>query len=296
MDGIDYNELFGIDADASGANEETAAESPADSMEGANDQTIAESDGGYTEESKAGGQSAEDNARYAAARRQAQAERDAAIAAKDAEIAKLRADMEQRERDIYTSAGMVNPYTKEPIRTRADFDAYKARYDKEQIDKMQRASGMDEKAFGAMVDNLPQMREAKAQQAEAQRIIESNRMREAELAARQGIEKIQQYDPSIRSIEDLTKMDGYDRFYGYVKQGLNFEDAYLLTHREAVTQKSDAAARQAAYNSQSKAHMQSTATRGRAAAEIPAKVLEQYRALNPDASMDEIRAHWNRHK
>ncbi|MBO7377124.1 MAG: hypothetical protein J6V01_08510, partial [Clostridia bacterium] len=94
-----------------GAEEQETAE-PAEEEEndiGAEEQEVAEP---AEEEAE---QSAEENARYAAARRKAEAERDAAIA-------EAQAEMENR----IVSMGIVNPYTGEPVEDMEGFERYTA--------------------------------------------------------------------------------------------------------------------------------------------------------------------------
>ena len=288
MDTNDIYEAFGIDPEnPEGVNEQNSAESAIDSeATGANEQDAAEPAGSEVESSGTQ-QSPEDNARFAAARRQAEAERDAAIA-------QARRDADAEIESIFKAAGMVNPYTKAPIRSRAEFDEYRKRFDEEQTHRIQSASGLDDQKFAEAVEKLPQVKAAREAEAAAQQVLRSAQQREAQLAAEQGIRDIQKLDPTIKSVDDLTKMPEYPQFYEYVRKGLSFEDAYTLTHRETVQSNTAAAARQAAYNAQSKSHLTQTAQRGTAGTEIPADVLAIYRQMNPGASLKDIQAHWAR--
>lgn len=283
MDGIDLNEVFGIESE----NEQEAADLAMETEEsaGANEQEtadtaeeIAESEDGESSGAEKAPQSAEMNSAFAAMRRRAE----------DEARQKMQAEMDE----VFKSSGMRNPYTKAPITTKAEFDAYKKQYDEEQVKKVKTASGMTEENFNEFVEKLPQVRQARETQAQAQAVLQQAQMQEAKLAADAGIKAIQQYDPTVKTVADLAKMPEYPQFYQYVQKGLNFEDAYLLTHRTQIQQNSAAAARQAALNAQSKSHMIPTATRGAGAPEVPADIYEQYRLLNPKATRAEIQAHW----
>lgn len=285
MDEIDYSEVFGLESE----NTQEAAE-PAESevSAGANEQEIADPAEEMTEsedaESSDGAeekapQSQEMNSVYAAMRRRAEEEAQR----------KAQAEVD----GIFKAAGMRNPYTQKPITNRTEFEEYKKRFDEEQFQKVKSASGMTEEKFNEFVEKLPQVQKARQSEAQAQEVIRQAQMQEAKLAAESGIRAIQQYNPSIKTVQDLAKMPEYAEFYTYVQKGLDFEEAYLLTHRTQITQNNAAAARQAALNAQSKSHMiPTTARSGAGLPEVPADVYEQYRLLNPKATKAEIQRHW----
>ena len=107
------------------------------------------------------------------------------------------------------------------------------------------------------------------------------------------MKEIRSLDPTIRSMEDLAKMPTYPKFYELVKKGNTLTDAFKLANYDALTKGAAAGARQAALNAaQGKQHMGQTMTRGAGAVSVPAEVMEQYRAFNPDATEAEIRAHY----
>ena len=88
-------------------------------------------------------------------------------------------------------------------------------------------------------------------------------------------------------------MPTYAKFYELVKKGNTLTDAFKLANYDALTKGAAAGARQAALNAaQGKQHMGQTQTRGAGAVSVPAEVMEQYRAFNPDATEAEIRAHY----
>lgn len=285
MDGIDYNEVFGIESENA---QEVAEPAETEDLAGANEQEVADPVDEMTEsegaESSDGAvekapQSQEMNAAYAAMRRRAEEEAQR----------KAQAEVD----GIFKAAGMRNPYTQRPITNKAEFEEYKKRYDEEQLQKVKSASGMTEEKFNEFVEKLPQVQNARRSEAQAQEVIRQAQAQEAKLAAENGIRAIQQYDPSIKTVQDLAKMPEYAKFYAYVQKGLDFEEAYLLTNRSQIAQNNAAAARQAALNAQSKSHMMPTVARGGASLpEVPADVYEQYRLLNPKATKAEIQRHW----
>lgn len=307
MSEIDYGALFGIDA--SGAEVQEAADPAADTnAQGVNEQEAAdpaeqtgneaiadgtaagENDSSKTAEGEGEKQDAEKNAQYAAARRKAEAERDAAIekARKDAQ-----AEAARIINEAFASSGLINPYTKQPITTKEEYDAYKLRYDDEKKKAMMRKSGMTDADFDAFVQNLPEVREAREAKEQAEQAQKEAREAAAKVKVDEQLKAISALDPSIRTLEDLAKMPTYPKFYELVKKGNDLTDAFKLANYDALTKGAAAGARQAALNAaQGKQHMGQTQTRGAGAVSVPAEVMEQYRAFNPDATEAEIRAHY----
>lgn len=305
MGEIDYGALFGIDA--TGAEEQDVADPAADTTaQGENEQDVAApaeqntentpadgaAEGGNdsSEEEGEAGQNAEQNAKFAAARRKAEAERDAAV-----EKAKAEAQAEAARviNEAFKNSGLVNPYTKQPITTKEEYDAYRQRYEAERKKAMMRKSGMSDADFDAFVQNLPEVREAREAKEQAEQAKREAQQAAARVKVDEQLKEIGALDPSIRSMEDLAKMPTYPKFYELVKKGNTLTDAFKLANYDALTKGAAAGARQAALNAaQGKQHMGQTQTRGAGAVSVPAEVMEQYRAFNPDATEAEIRAHY----
>ena len=305
MGEIDYGALFGIDA--TGAEEQDVADPAADTTaQGENEQDVAApaeqntentpadgaAEGGNdsSEEEGEAGQNAEQNAKFAAARRKAEAERDAAV-----EKAKAEAQAEAARviNEAFKNSGLVNPYTKQPITSKEEYDAYRQRYEAERKKAMMRKSGMSDADFDAFVQNLPEVREAREAKAQAEQAKREAQQAAAKVKVDEQLKEIGALDPSIRSMEDLAKMPTYAKFYELVKKGNTLTDAFKLANYDALTKGAAAGARQAALNAaQGKQHMGQTQTRGAGAVSVPAEVMEQYRAFNPDATEAEIRAHY----
>lgn len=301
---IDYGALFGIDA---GGNEQEAAEPAQDETtqaQGAEAQEAAEPAGEETQEPAPGQESAEggkerrerqtpeQNAAFAAARRKAEAERDAAVE-------KARTDAREEARrtidEAFRNSGLVNPYTKQPITSKAEYDAYRQRYDAERKASLLKKSGMSDAEFSAFIDGLPEVQQAKAAQRAAEQARRAAMETQAKLRTEEELKEIGKLDPNIRELRDLTTMETYPRFLELVKRGNTLLDAYRLANLDALTSGAAAATRQAAINAvQSKRHMGQTKERGAGALRVPEDVRAMYRALNPGATDAEIQAHYNR--
>ena len=236
-------------------------------------------------------QSPEENAAYAAARRKAEAQRDAAIEKAKADA---RAEAERYINDAFANSGLVNPYTKEKITSKDAYDAYRQRYEDEKKKSVMRKSGMSDEEFREFVESLPEVRAAKEAQEQAKRETFKAREERAKAQIEQQLEEIHQLDPDITGMADLAKLEHYDRFRELVQKGLGLTDAYKLVNFEKLTEKAAAARKQAMLNaSASKAHLTPTAQRGAGAQPVPEDVRKAYRTYLPDATDSEIQRHYN---
>lgn len=305
---IDYNELFGIGeeeqepavpaAGETAAEETTAPEETGDTQpDGAEDAepagTEAEPEGTDAGTAETSTQSPEDNAKYAAARRKAEAERDAAIEKAQAEA---RAYAERTVAEALKAMGMQNPYSGEPIDTKDKLDAYVKRHAQEQKTTLLRRSGMSEKELGELIEDLPEVKEAREAKKRAEDAEKQAREMQARASIDRQIEEIGRLDPTIKSIADLTASANYQEVYDRVKQGYTLMDAYKLANWDRLQKNALSAAQQAARNAGSKAHMAAHSARGTGTVTVPAEVIAEYRQMMPGITDAEITAHYNKYK
>ena len=298
-DNVDYNALFGVEPEGAGENDQQPAE--ADGSE--KTETKAEETAEDTEEETAGGdgqgkeadgakqvQSAEENSRYAAARRKAEAERDLAVQKAREET---RAQMQAELKEQFSKLKFTNPYTKKPIEDLEGFNEYAQQYEVDRQARFAKKAGMTDTEFKEYVENLPVVKEARAKAEKAEAAQQAVREEQAKAEIEKQLGEIREMDPSINSLADLPKMENYKRFYDLVKRGNTLTDAYRLANFDKLTSKQTEQAKQAALNQvKSKSHLTQTITRGAGAVTVPADIIAAYREFNPDASMEEIRAHW----
>lgn len=261
---IDYNELFGL-----GEEETDAAEPSEDTAEA--EESTEEPAGEKESEPAEQTQSKEENARYAAIRRKAEA------------------DARKSVDETFASSGLVNPYTGKQILNKADFEEYAKAISKEKIDGVLEKTGMSEDEFKKMVDELPEVKAAKQAKQDLER-------QQQKMALDAQMAEVGKLNPDIKSVEDLQKLDCYETIYEYVRRGLTIPEAYKLANFDTLGGKTASAARQAAVNAKAgKDHMQQTQSRGDGTQTVPSDVMEMYRAFNPKATESEIMAHYNKH-
>lgn len=283
MTEIDYNAVFGIE----GEEVQEAADPATEDNVGANEQEAAEpageshvEEGAETEqkpsdESSHHVQTDEENARYAAMRRKAEA---------DAEK-RMNAELDKS----IASLGLTDPYTNKPITNHAEMQAYRQRFVEEQRKEMQEKAGMSPEDYQRFVDSLPEVQAGKAAQ---------QKVMDLEIRAKidSQMREIQMISPEIKSMEDLSKLDNFDKLYDMVGKGYELADAYKVLNYDRLTAKAAEAAKQQALNSiGGKNHLQPVTPRGQGTVPVPADVVAEYRALMPEATDAEIQAHYNKY-
>lgn len=226
------------------------------------------------------------DAQFAAARRKAEAERDAAIA-------RAKEDAQKQVDEFFKNSGLMNPYTGHPITTRAEYEAYRERFEADQKAKLMEKAGITQEEFQAFVQGLPEVRAARQAKAEAEAAARQAREQEAKARVDEQLRQIQAIDPTVKELGDLAKLNTYPKLYDMVKRGYSLLDAYRLANYDTLTQRAAEASRKAAINSvQSKQHLKATESRGGGAIPVPDSVLEEYRVLNPGATKEEIQKHY----
>lgn len=226
------------------------------------------------------------DAQFAAARRKAEAERDAAIA-------QAKEDAQKQVDEFFKTSGLMNPYTGQPITTRAEYEAYRERFEADQKAKLMEKAGITQEEFQAFVQGLPEVRAARQAKAEAETAARQAREQEAKARVDEQLRQIRAIDPTVKELGDLAKLDTYPKLYDMVKRGYSILDAYRLANYDTLTQRAAEASRKAAINSvQSKQHLKATESRGGGAIPVPDSVLEEYRVLNPGATKEEIQKHY----
>lgn len=278
---INYNELFGLDP-AEGAEVQEVAEPVAEEEpEGAEEQEVAEPADEPADEAE------DENAKYAAARRKAEAERDAAVSK-----AKADADAAAKKsvEDMLASLDIEDPYTGSKITTQEQFEAYRRRNEEEKRNQMLRQMGVNDDTYSEFINTLPEVKAAREALAKA-----DNERAQARL--NEDVNKISALDPSIKSLDDLFALPNYADIRANVAKGNSLYDAYRLANYDKLIERTAIASKQAARNSAaSKSHLTPTAQRGTGGVDVPSDVVAQYKLFNPDATAEEIRTHYERYK
>ena len=294
MTEIDYGGVFEVETAGENVTEPAEPSEPTETTAGEEVQEPAEPAAGeetQEEAPKEEPKKTEQDAKFAAARRKAE---------RDAEIAKIRQEAQeeanQKFEQFFANSGLVNPYTRQPIRSKAEYDAYRVQYEAEQKASLLKKSGMSDAEFQAFVSGLPEVRQAREAQAKAEAAEREVRAEQAKLKVAEQLKEIQAIDPNIKELKDLAKLETYPQLYDMVKRGYSIADAYRLSNFDALTQKAAEASRQAAMNAaKSKEHLNPTVQRGVGAVTVPEDVKAEYLAFNPGATEAEIQKHYQKY-
>ena len=228
-------------------------------------------------------QSPEENARYAAARREEKARREA-----------VEAEMRRLDAQVAAQFGnYTNPLTKAPVKSVQDyFDTLNAYSQMAEAQKQIQEQGMiNPELINQMIETSPMGRQVQQLLAHQQE-MEQFQMVDNELAI------IHEIDPSNNSASDLANVENFAEIESYWKRGYAISDAFKLANFGKVSQKSIAAAKQAAINqAKSTSHLESTKgvhdNAGDELVDIPANELANWKAYYPDLSMKELKAKYN---
>lgn len=296
MEDINYNEVFGLESEETQEIAEPApSETETQPEENVSEETQEIADPAVDREESPEETKGEEDAKYAAARRKAEAERDAAVKQAQEAAERVKQDAEKYVAEAIKNLGLTNPYTKQPIVTKAEYDEYKTKFSQEKRDQVMKKSGMTEPEFDDFIQSLPQVREATEQAERAKAEQEQARKEREQAEINRQMENIRKLDPTIQTAADILKMDTADVFREKISRGYTFEDAFRIANAGKLMQAASAGAKQAALNAQSKGHMERTTTRGTGMEPVPADVLAEYREFLPNATDDEIRQHYNRY-
>lgn len=243
-------------------------ETPA-SEEGENEQGTAD-----PAEEGAAVQTPEDNARFAAARRAAEAQ-------------------QRRIDEVYAKrfGNFKNPITGKPITTAQEYiDAIDAQEHLQQVQELNE-KGIDPQMLSRLIMDNPVMRQA-------QQMIAANTVRQAEDQIAKDLKAVTAIDPTIKTVSDLSKLDTFPMILDLVKNhNLGLDKAYQLANMDKVLKRQSAAAQQAAINqARGKAHMnplnggQQTGGNLR---EIPATELPIWKEFYPELTMAQLKEKYN---
>ena len=285
----DYSEVFGLEPETGAEAQEVTA--PAE--QGAEEQEPAAPAVDENEEGQEPARKTEDDARFAAARRKAEAERDAAIE-------RVRKEAQEQTQkaidDAIRESGLTDPYTGQPITTKAELDAYQQRFHRDQAANLQKKAGMTQEQYQAFVNSLPEVRQARQAQQQAEEATRQTMEREARAKVEEQLKEISALDPTIKELGDLAKMENYTRFRDLVKRGNTLADAYRLANFDALTQRAVEATRKTALTAaKSKEHLAPTTQRGTGSVSVPDDIKAEYKALMPDITDDEIQKHYEKY-
>lgn len=229
-------------------------------------------------------QSAEDNAKYAAMRRKAEAEVQRKYASQQAEL----------DRQFASMFGQyINPETGAPIRSARDyFNAMQAQQNQQTRSQLEQA-GVDPNLIDNAVRNNPAVQYANA-------VIEQQQQEQAQSMISEDIEAIRAIDPTIKSADDVAMLETYPQMVEMIQRSggrVRLSEAYKIINFDRLVSNQRQAGQQSAINqARSKGHLNAAAgVSGSVDGEdIPTGELAEWKEWFPDKSTKELRALYNK--
>jgi hypothetical protein len=255
-------------------------ETPED--EGADDEGAEDLGDEGAQEGAADPQSPEDNARYAAARREAEAQM--------RQVQQAQAQVDQQFAAMFGK--YKNPVTGQPIRNASEYIQAMQAQERMQMQEKLKSAGVDPEALDKAIANSPLVQNAQRMQMQFQQ-------QQVQTMVAEDMRTIMQLDPSKTSEEDIINDPSYGQAIAYVQQhpGVRLSDAYKLVNFDRLMGNKSQAAQQAAVNqAKSKSHLKTVS--GSAGdskdAEIPASELSRWQQMFPEKNAKELKATYNR--
>ena len=164
----------------------------------------------------------------------------------------------------------------------------------EEFDQTERITGMgidDPNEFKKMINDLivnnPIVQEA-------QKVLNKQKKEDQEVYIKTQISEINKLDNSIKTINDLVKLDKYDEFTEKLDKGYSLVDAYKLTYFDKIKNNvAEDTKQNVLTNLESKSHLKNTAGKGSKDVYVPDEVMATYKKNMPDMSEEEIRKHYS---
>ena len=205
------------------------------------------------------------------------------------------AQAEQRARDaVYAEQfkDKINPYTGQPIRTEADYKAYQQAYNAELLQN----SGIQQSQFDQMVNADPRIQQAQKIIEQQEQMTRQNQQMQEARKLDEAVERIRKFDKSVKTQQDVIDNPHFQEIAQMYSRGYDLADAYYLANRTELEQQRQAATKQQFINQAAgKKHLKTTGQNGAGnEVHVPAETLAIYREMMPNATDDEIRAHYAR--
>lgn len=227
-------------------------------------------------------QTAEDNAKFAAARRQAEEQ------LREYQHQKELLDAEFAKR----FEGYTNPITGQPVKTSKDYLEALDAQQRLETNRRLEENGINPAIIENAINNNPVVMQA-------QEILRMNQIEQAKISMQNDITEISKLDASIKTIDDLGNKPYAQDLISYVNSGLSLIDAFKLANFESLINQKSEASKQAAINqAKGKAHLSATdgISNSDELLDIPENDIPKWKAFFPDASMKELKEKYNRTK
>lgn len=308
-----YWGVFGLkEPDDTGAKEQEAAEpagetlgetggkeqeitDPAGSPEGEHAETIHQEDGNAETGAAAKQEQTAEERRAQAAQRREQERLELIERIRKEEAEKNASYLKKTFSAIGLKDGNGNP-----IETMEAFEAYQAERRSERVRKELQSGRLTPEALQEAVSASPEIQQVlqKAQKATEEANQATQQANRARYAAnlQQEIALIQKVDPSVKSMDDIVRMETGPEFARLLRTGLTPSEAFRLANFESIRERDKNAAEQAARNAAAgKKHLQSSLAQGKEPLSAPEDWKENVRKLNPNMTDEQLESYYRKY-
>lgn len=127
----------------------------------------------------------------------------------------------------------------------------------------------------------------------AQEVLSKREQEERDEFISGQIKEINKLDDTIKTIDDLAKIDRYDEFTKKIDKGYSLTDAYKLVYFDKIKTTDIEAAKQTVLNNiDSKSHLKSTTGNSGKEIYVPEDIMAMYKKNIPNMSEADIRKHY----
>lgn len=199
---------------------------------------------------------------------------------------------DQRMKDVFSSLGLKDG-NGNPVETMEQFEAMQAQQRARRVQKDLKAGNLTQEALREAVLEAPEVKQV-LQQAQTATIAAQEAQRKANNASyaanmQQELALIQKLDPSIKSTDDIIRMETGPEYARLLRVGLRPSEAYRLANFDKIRSRDRSAAEQAARNATAgKNHVQGTPTPGKQPLAVPEDYKQNMRRFVRGISDEEI--------
>ncbi len=228
-------------------------------------------------------QSPEEDSKYAAARRRAEAEWSQRL---EAEKARFQAEKDALAAQTWQMAygNQPSPYIGRVPKTAQEVAMHNEAAQRERLSQ----AGIDPGVLNQYIEQLPAVRQAKE-------FEERQRQEQVSRHVDNNLKELQRAHPEIKGFEDVETLPAYPQIIEKVKRGYSLLDAYELANKDSIIAQRAAAAKQKALNDAAgKGHLTATGGTGGKGVVVPADVVRTYKRLDPSITDKQIQEHYSK--
>ena len=186
--------------------------------------------------------------------------------------------------------GITNPETGKPILSARDYIEAVEADKRVKVKADMENAGLDPSILEQLIAENPLVKQA-------QEFMTKVQQEKAEQELQSDIKEISKFDSTIKSKDDLVKLENFEDIVKLVEKGNSLVEAYKLANFDKLVSKKQSAAEQAAINqAKSKSHLQKTGGVADTSnlLEIPERDMAEWKKIYPNLSASQLKEKYNK--